>query len=517
MSLNLAFLLDEGARRYPDQVALIIEDFRMTYAQLQRASMQMAGFLRQKGVGRGDKVALLLPNVPQFTVAYFGVLRLGAVAVTLNVLSAADEVAYFLEDSDAKVLIAWHSLKEIATTGFRRVETCRDLVFVGSMDEEDATLQVLDTEPWTDLCPTTSDHTAVIIYTSGTTGRSKGVELTHFNLYSNAQYVPLWILSEFPDRMRLLGPGHMVLAALPLFHSFGQTCMQNAPLMYGGAVCYLPRWEAEKALETIQRHRITVFAGVPTMYTSLLTSASLDRFDLSSLVLTMSGGAPLPWPVFEQVRNRLGLTVLQGYGLTETSPIVCFSRYDQPIVPHSSGRAIWGVEVRTIDEEGKFLDADQEGEIVVRGHNIMKGYYKRPQATAETIVDGWLRTGDIGKVDHAGNVFILDRKKEMILRGGFNVYPAEVERVIFAHPDVVEVAVVGVPDEYLGEEVEAVIVLRPGARTSSDDITDYAKRHLAAYKYPRVIEFREELPKGPTGKIAKKQIAAEVAAKKKQA
>jgi len=509
MSLNLAFVLDEGARTYPDHVALIIDDFRITYGQLQRASMRMAALLREKGVQPGDKVALLLPNVPQFTIAYFGVLRMGAVAVTLNVLSVADEVAYYLEDSDAKILIAWHGFAEAASGGFHRVDTCRELLMVGSGDEDDLTAKVLATEPWPDLWPTTPDQTAVIIYTSGTTGRSKGVELTHFNLYSNAQYMPLWVLSDFPNKMELMGPGHTVLAALPLFHSFGQTAMQNSALMYGAAICYLPRWDAETALGLIQRHKITAFAGVPTMFMSWLNLEKAGTYDLSGLRVTMSGGAPLPWAVFEQVRAKFGIQILQGYGLTETSPVVCFSQCNRPVIPDSSGRAIWGVQVKAIDDQGRFVEPGQEGEIVVRGHNVMKGYYKRPQATAETIVDGWLRTGDIGRIDADGNVFIVDRKKEMILRGGFNVYPAEVERVVFAHPDVQEVAVISVPDEYLGEEVKAVVVLRPGARTSEQDIIDYCKKHLAAYKYPRIVEFRDQLPKGPTGKVDKKRLVAE--------
>jgi long-chain acyl-CoA synthetase len=515
MSLNLAFILDEGARTYPDRAALVIEDSRMSYAQLQRASMQMAALLRSKGIQPGDKVALLLPNVPQFTTAYFGALRLGAVAVTLNVLSVADEVAYCLEDSDSKILIAWHGFAEAAAGGFQRVNSCRELLMVGSGDEDDLTGRVLAAEPWADICPTVPDHTAVIIYTSGTTGRAKGVELTHFNLYSNAQYMPLWLLGDFPDRPQLMGPGQVALAALPLFHSFGQTVIQNAALMYGATVCYLPRWDAQTAMEAIERYKVTAFAGVPTMYTSWLTMEGANHYDLSSLQVIMSGGAPLPWPVFEQFKARFGMSILQGYGLTETSPVVCFSQLNRPIVPHSSGRPIWGVQVGVIDEQGRFTERDQEGEIVVRGHNVMKGYYKRPQATAEAVVDGWLRTGDIGKIDADGNVFIIDRKKEMILRGGFNVYPAEVERVVFAHPDVQEVAVIGVPDDYLGEEVMAIVALRAGARTTEQEIIDYCKEHLAAYKYPRIVEFRDQLPKGPTGKVAKKQLVAEAMARKR--
>jgi long-chain acyl-CoA synthetase len=511
MSLNLAFILDENGRAVPDQVALIIDEFRITYDQLQRGSMRMAAFLKARGIGPGDKVAVLLPNVPQFTMAYFGILRLGAVAVTLNVLSAGDEVAYYLDDSDSKILIAWQDFAEAATTGFERVDHCRELFLVGSGDAEDLTNQVLATEPWPDLQPTMPDDTAVIIYTSGTTGRSKGVELTHFNLYSNAQYVPLWLLSDYPTKMQLLGPGHVTMAALPLFHSFGQTCIQNAALMYGAAICYLPRWDPEAAMDVIQRNNVTGFAGVPTMYMSWLAMDSATTYDLSRLQVCMSGGAPLPWAVHEQVKARFGLTVLQGYGLTESSPIACFSQMSRPVVPHSSGRPVWGVEMDVIDEQGQFVERGQEGEIVIRGHNVMKGYYKRPDATAETIVDGWLRTGDIGRIDAEDNVFVIDRKKEMLLRGGFNVYPAEVERVIFEHPDVQEVAVIGVPDDYLGEEVKAVVVLRPRCQTTQEDIVDHCKAHMAAYKYPRIVEFREELPKGPTGKVLKKQLAAEAA------
>ena len=511
MGLNLAFILDESGEAFPDQTAMIVGDLRITHRQLQQASMQMSALLQARGIQPGDKVALLLPNVPQFTIAYFGILRLGAVAVTLNVLSAGDEVAYYLDDSDAKLLIAWHDFAEAARAGFEQADSCRELLMVGAGDADDLTHQVLAAEPWADLHTTMPDDTGVIIYTSGTTGRSKGVELTHFNLYSNAQYLPMWILSDYPERIELLGPGNVTMGALPLFHSFGQTCMQNAALIYGGAICYLPRWDPKEAMEIIQREKVTAFAGVPTMYMSWLAMEDAERYDLSSIRVCISGGAPLPWAIFEQVKAKLGLTIFQGYGLTETSPVACFSQMSRPIVPHSSGRPIWGVQMRVIDEAGQFLEPGQEGEIVIRGHNIMKGYYKRPEATAETIVDGWLRTGDIGKMDADDNVFVVDRKKEMLLRAGFNVYPAEVERVIFEHPDVQETAVVGVPDEYLGEEVKAIVVLRPGARTTDQDIVDHCKKHLAAYKYPRIIEFRDELPKGPTGKVLKKQLSAEAA------
>lgn len=509
MSLNLAFILDESGKTFPDQVALILNDSRMTHGQLQAASMQVAALLRAKGIRPGDHVAILLPNVPEFTICYYGILRLGAVAVTLNVLSAADEVAYYLDDSDARILIAWHEFAEAATSGFERADRCAELLMVGTGDADDLTSRIASIEPWEDLYPTKPDDTAVIIYTSGTTGRSKGVELTHFNLYSNAQFLPMWLYSDYPDKIKLLGPGHVGMAALPLFHSFGQTCIQNSSLMHGGAICYVPRWDAKEVIKTIQRHNVTMFAGVPTMYMSWLALEDAGCQDLSNLSLAMSGGAPLPWAVFEQVKDRFGLTILQGYGLTETSPAACFSRMFHPIVPNSSGQPIWGVEMRAIDENGRFLGADEEGEIVVRGHCVMKGYYKQPEATAETIVDGWLRTGDIGKVDADGYVFILDRKKEMLLRAGFNVYPAEVERVIFDHPDVQEAAVVGVPDEYLGEEVKAIVVLRPGAKAIDQDIIEHCKKHLAAYKYPRIVEFRNELPKGPTGKVLRKELAAE--------
>lgn len=509
MSLNFAFVTDESGRSFPDQVALMLDDFRITHEQLRGASMRMAALLRSKGIGPGDKVAILLPNVPQFTIAYYGILRLGAIAVTLNVLSAGDEVAYFLEDSDAKILIAWHDFAEAATAGFDQADRCGELLTVGTGDADDLTNQVLSTERWESIHPTMPDDTAVIIYTSGTTGRSKGVELTHFNLYSNAQFLPLWVYSDYPEKMKLLGPGHVAMAALPLFHSFGQTCIQNSALMYGGAICYLPRWDPKVAIETIQRNKVTTFAGVPTMYMSWLAMEDEGDCDLSNLELTVSGGAPLPWAVFEKVKARFGLTILQGYGLTETSPVACFNRMQIPVRAHSSGKPIWGVEMRTIDEQGRFLGPDEEGEIVVRGHCVMKGYYKRPDATAETIVDGWLRTGDIGKIDADDYVYILDRKKEMLLRAGFNVYPAEVERVIFEHPDVQEVAVVGVKDEYLGEEVKAYVVLRPGSPTTDQDIIEHSKKHLAAYKYPRFVEFRDELPKGPTGKILRKQLTAE--------
>jgi long-chain acyl-CoA synthetase len=510
MSLNLASIVRSSARSHPDRTAVIIGERRITYQQLDAAARRFAGALYGLGIRPGKHVALMLPNVPQFVIAYFGAHYAGCPVIPLNVLLTANEVAYHLRDSDAVALVAWEGMLEAAKPGFERVEHCHHLV-VAKADPTDTTTGpgtsnmsalIASASPVEDLPPTQPDDTAVILYTSGTTGQPKGAELTHFNLFYNALYSRTRLLAMSTDCVALV--------TLPLFHSFGQTVLQNAVLGAGGTLVLLPRFTPDDALGLMQAHRVTLFAGVPTMYFALLHHPEAGRYDVGSLERCVSGGSAMPVEVMKAFDERYGVNILEGYGLSETSPVASFNQLDRPKKPGSIGLPIEDVEFRLVDDEGRVVtEPGVAGEIWIYGPNVMKGYYNKPEANASSIERGWFKTGDVATRDADGFYFIVDRKKDMIIRGGFNVYPREVEEVLYAHPAVAEAAVVGVPHERHGEEIKAVIALKPGHQASADDIVEHCKQSLAAYKYPRIVELRDALPKGPTGKILKRVLRDE--------
>jgi len=357
---------------------------------------------------------------------------------------------------------------------------------------------VAEHEPRDGVAERDGSDTAVILYTSGTTGKPKGAELTHDNLRKNA---------EAARGLFDLGAEAVTLGALPLFHSFGQTCALNATLSSGGCLTLIPRFDPGTALEIIQRDKVTVFEGVPTMYGAMLNHADRKSFDTSSLEVCASGGAAMPAEIMRGFEEAFGCKVLEGYGLSETSPVASFNHPDRERKPGSIGTPIEGVEMKVVDEDRNDLPAGEVGEILIRGHNVMKGYWNRAEATAEAIdSDGWFSTGDMAKVDDDGYFFIVDRKKDLIIRGGYNVYPREIEEVLYEHPAILEAAVIGVPHDELGEEVGAAVVLKDGESLEADEVKTYVKEQVAAYKYPRVVWFVDELPKGPTGKILKREI-----------
>ena len=507
MSLNLATLLRESAKRNPQKPAIHVGDTTLPYGMLDELARRFAGALRGLGVKPGQHVALLLPNVPQFTLTYFGAHYAACPVVPLNVLLTADEIAYHLTDSEAVVLVAWEGFLDAAKAGFDRVDACKHLVVVRA-DRTDVSapdgahnLVALlgGATPVDDVPATSPDDTAVILYTSGTTGKPKGAELTHCNLFYNAQW-----LGQEPMPVKL--SESVVICVLPLFHSFGQTVMQNATIYAGGTLVLLPRFEPLACAQLIARHKVNVFAGVPTMYFALLHHPEVTPAHLATLGQCLSGGAAMPVEVMKAFDARFGTDILEGYGLSETSPVASFNPRGGK-KPGSIGRPIWGVEFRLIDGDGAVVtELGKPGEICIKGHNVMKGYYQRPEATAEAIVDGWFRSGDVGVVDADGYYTIVDRKKDMIIRGGFNVYPREIEEVLYAHPAVGEAAVIGVPHDSHGEEVKAVVAWKPGHSATADELVAYCKERLAAYKYPRIIEIRDALPKGPTGKILKREL-----------
>ncbi len=497
MKLNLGTILQATASEKPDKTAIIFDDRRISYAELDRAARGVAAGLRARGIEAGDKVALLVPNVPEFTIAYFGILYAGAAVVPINVLAAAPEVAYFLEDSNARLLVVHPLFEEPGRAGAR--ERGVPIVVAGGGGGADSLEALAETAPVDVLQPTAPDDTAVILYTSGTTGKPKGAELTHSNLLLNcAVVVPRLV----PDA----GDDHVALAVLPLFHSFGQTCVQNATIALGGTVTLISRFEPGKVFEVIARDAVTFFAGVPTMYFALLHYEGEGRHDFETVRYAFTGGAPMPVEVMNAFESQFDVKIQEGFGLSETSPVASFGRLDRPRKPGSIGYPVWGVELRIMDDDDNPLPDGERGEICIRGHNIMKGYLGRPDATKETLRNGWFHSGDIGLRDEDGCYWIVDRKKDMILRGGFNVYPREVEEVLYAHEAIVEAAVIGIPHESHGEEVKAVVALARDKQASSDEIIAFCKERLAAYKYPRIVEFLESLPKGPTGKILKREL-----------
>ena len=490
--MNLAALLTESAARDPSRVALKLDEAEVTYGQLDAATALMAGLLAEHGISAGDRVGIMLPNVPYFAVCYYGVLRAGAVVVPMNVLLKRREVAFYLRDPGAKLLLAWQGFAEDAQTGAQDAGVECLLVTPGEFEQTLAA-----TRPRPGTAEADDSDTAVILYTSGTTGTPKGAELTHANLTRNCE-IALGLFG--------LGSEAVVLGALPLFHSFGQTCGLNATIAGGGLLTLIPRFDPRKALEIIERDRVSVFQGVPTMYNAMLNDPEASSFDTSTLVVCASGGAAMPVELMRGFEEKFGCKVLEGYGLSETSPIASFNHPDRERKAGSIGTPIDGVEMKLVDDEDHDLPAGDVGEIVIRGHNVMKGYWDRPDATADAIRDGWFHTGDMARIDDDGYFFIVDRKKDMIIRGGYNVYPREIEEVLYEHPAVREVAVVGVPHDELGEEIGAAVALKQGAEATPDQLREHVKAQVAAYKYPRHVWLVDELPKGPTGKILKREI-----------
>ncbi len=494
MAGSLARNIIDAAERHGDRPAVRLDDFAMTWEQLAGASAHLAGLVAQEGVEPGDRVGLMLPNVPQFPLAYYGILRAGGVVVPMNVLLKEREVAYYLEDSGAKLIFAWEGMMDAARKGAEKAGAT-----VVPVDFEGFVQRLGATEPRTEISDRGGSDTAVLLYTSGTTGSPKGAELTHDNLRVNA---------ETSRSLYDGGPDDVMLGALPLFHAFGQTCAMNVAVLSGACLSLIPRFDPVKALEICERDRVTIFLGVPTMYGALLHTAGRERYDTSSLRICVSGGSALPVELLHGFEEAFGCAVLEGYGLSETSPVASFNHLDRERKPGSIGTPIAGVEMKLVDEDGNDVADGEVGEIVIRGPNVMKGYWNRPDATAEAIVDGWFHSGDLAREDEDGYFFIVDRKKELIVRGGYNVYPREVEEVLYEHPAVREAVVIGVPDESMGEEVGAAIALKEGEDASEEEIRAFVREQVAGYKYPRRIWFVDELPKGPTGKILKREIHA---------
>ena len=478
-TLNLASIISHHARLTPDNEAVVWDQVRLSYGELDRLSNRVANALNELGIGYGDNVALSCPNIPFFPIVYYGIMKAGAAVVPLSVLFKPREIAYHLADSDAKAIFVFEGTDELPMAdmvkeAFDKVPSCEHLIVMTKdlfgesplPGHQTLTQATFDKPETFEIYPTRPDDTCAILYTSGTTGQPKGAELTHLNLMSNV--TTTWQthqpMLDFTD-----GEQKTCLITLPLFHTTGQTVQMNTNMYGGSRVVLLPSFEPKAVLDTMVAERVNFWVGVPTMYWGLLKYVDETGYDISHIADSMkvctSGGAPMPVEVMRRFQEMFNVRVLEGYGLSETSPLATFNHIERPSKPGTVGQPIFGVDVRCFDDDDGEVPPGIRGEVVIRGTNVMKGYYKRPEATAEAFRNGWFHTGDIGVMDDEGYLSIVDRKKDMILRGGYNIYPRELEEVIITHPSVSLCAVIGVPCERMGEEVKAFVVLKQDART----------------------------------------------------
>ncbi len=511
--LNLAVILEDSARRFPNKDAFIFMDTHLTYQQVNAAANQVANGLLQSGIKQGDKVALSCLNLPYFPIVYYGILKAGAIVVPLSVLLKKDEIAFHLTDSDAKAYFCFVGTEQLPMgqmgyAGFQEVDACEQFFMITAKPTDSSPIEGTKTlgqlmanqSPKLETTATGAEDTAVIIYTSGTTGKPKGAELTHSNLLLNAN-LSRDLLGQENDDVSLI--------VLPLFHIFAMTVLLNAGVYDGITAVLLPRFDAEAVFALMQKHNVTVFAGVPTMYWGLLNYKE-EKFDYKKIAeklrICVSGGASLPVQVLKDFEARFDVPIIEGYGMSEGSPVVTFNHISVGRKPGSIGTPVWGVEVKIVDENDEEVPVGEKGELLYRGHNVMKGYYKKPEANAKTLRGGWMHSGDVAVKDEDGYFYIVDRTKDMVIRGGLNVYPREVEEVMMKHEAVSLVAVIGVPDDEHGEEIKAYVVLKDGGKVGEEELMAWTKEHIAAYKYPRIIEFIDALPMSATGKILKKEL-----------
>lgn len=514
--MNLSLALEQVAQQHPNKEAYIFNNSTQTYKELNESIDNFARNLASLGIGQGDHIGILLGNCPQFIVGLYGALRVGATVIPINPTYTADEISYILKNGDVKAVVILDKMVPL----FEHVDAMLPLVnhyFVVETSEnqcQSATLenklksfsslmeQATNTVRFPEL---NEDDTAIILYTSGTTGKPKGAMLTHKNVYSNAK-----------DSMEFLNMGvkDTVIATLPMFHVFCLTVALNGPLISGSTVLIVPQFSPNEIFQLTKEYKATVFAGVPTMYNFLYQLPEGNPEDLQSLNLCISGGASMPVALLENFEKKFNVRVSEGYGLSEASPVTCFNPLDRPRKAGSIGTNIVNVENKVVDPEGKEVAVGEVGELVVKGPNVMKGYYKLPEETAAALKGGWLHTGDLAKQDEDGYFYIVDRKKDMIIVGGYNVYPREVEEVLYNHPEVVEAAVVGVPDPNYGEAVRAFVVIKNDSPLTESLLHEYCQEHLAKYKVPNAIDFLDELPKNTTGKILRRALRDQLASSK---
>jgi long-chain acyl-CoA synthetase len=505
-TLSLASVLAEAARRHPDRTAVVDGDLRVSYAELWRDARRYAAGLHELGIRPGDTVALLIGNTVDFPRVYYGALAAGAVVVPVHLLLTASEAGYVLRDSGADLLVCHTVQLDMGVAA--AAEAGVPVVSVGAAPSghpdapqslEEVSGQVAPVSTFATRRP---EDTAVVFYTSGTTGEPKGALLSHLNLVMNAT-VNVFDAND-------ARPGDVVLGCLPLFHTFGQTVAMNGTFRIGGTLVLLARFSGEAAIDLMVREGVTVFHGVPTMYVGLVEAAA-GRTELPRLRLCISGGASLPLAVLEKFNAAFSTTVFEGYGLSETSPTATTNQPHFGVRAGTIGHPVWGVEVEIaraeVAERIELLPPGELGEIVIRGHNVFTGYLGRPEATAQAVIDGWFRSGDLGTKDDDGFITIVDRKKDIIIRGGFNVYPRQVEEVLARHDAVAQVAVIGLPDPVRGEEICAVVVPETSVATPTEaELVDWCRQRLARHTYPRMVRFVDEMPLGPSHKVLKREL-----------
>jgi len=488
--VNVAAALWDNALAHPDRIAVRANGKQLTYEDIRSRSAAFGGAVIDAGIGKGDRVLLIAPSVPEFIVAYYGLHLVGATVIAMNTMSTKAEISYVLQDSGASLVVAWHESLDGASRAAAELDlACWPLDEDAKVDRGTPVASPVDGDP---------HDTAVILYTSGTTGRPKGAELMASNLIGCTE--------AFLDVLELT-PEDRFGTGLPLFHVYGQAVVMNTVMRAGASLSLLHPFTPNAVLEMARDDKLTALAGVPTMWNAMLhASGDFVASDFSTLRLATSSGASLPGEVIRAFTERFGCAILEGYGLTETSGATTFNGLHRERKVGAVGIALPGAVVEVRHGDGHVVPAGDVGEVFIKGPSVMKGYWGRPDATAETLRDGWLRTGDLGTMDEDGDIRIVDRVKDLIIRGGYNVYPSEVEEVLYEHPDIIEVAVVGVPDDHYGEEVAAVIALSPGSDLDAEMLRAWAKEQLSAYKVPRLFRFVDELPKGATGKILKRAI-----------
>ncbi|WP_018933194.1 long-chain-fatty-acid--CoA ligase [Gracilibacillus lacisalsi] len=528
---NLAQFLIDTAEKHPQHTALFFYGKKITYEQLLKETYQFSNVLKDLGVEKGDRVAIMLPNCPQSVIAYYGALMIGAIVVQTNPLYVERELEHQLNDSEATVLIALDHLFKRVKNVLPKVEV-RHTIFTSfkdylpfpknilypikakkdglsmevSYDQQTHSfkklLSIASTNP-INVKIDAEEDLALLQYTGGTTGVSKGVMLTHYNLVSNTLQTKAWVYRSEEKKERYL-------ATLPFFHVFGMTTLMNLSIRLGGTLLLLPKFDVDMTLKLINKQKPTTFPGAPTMYMSLINHPKIKNFDLSSINVCISGAAPLPGEVQETFERITGGKLIEGYGLTEASPVTHANNIWERRKLGSIGIPFPDTIAKVVDPEtGEEVENGEVGELIVQGPQVMKGYWKRPEETSKTLKNGWLYTGDMAKMDDDGFFYIVDRKKDLIIAGGFNIYPREVEEVLFEHPAIIDAAAVGVPDEYRGETVKAYIVLKKGATTDEKELETFCRERLAAYKIPRIYEFRESLPKSLIGKTLRRLLVEE--------
>jgi long-chain acyl-CoA synthetase len=501
-SFNLFQEFKKSAKKYEDKTSLIFGTHAVTYKRLLDAAERLAGSLSKLGISRGDRCALMLPNLPQFVICYYALLKLGSWIVPVNTLFKEEEIRYLLEDSEAKGIIALSKDVNLIQKAICGLDSCKIQIYLGDnipTDVHDLTHLIASSPPMSDDIKINADDPAVVLYTTGTTGRPKGAVLSHGNVMAQIDSIRNAVVLESKD---------VVSSAVPLFHSFGHTVAMHVPLITGCTVVLYPKFDAQEVAQSLKENQVTVFIGLPTMFRSL-SYLNVNKEDFSALRYCISSGAPLLQKVRNKFEEKFGKPILAGYGLTEAGPLVTIQRWEHQRKPDSLGFPVFEVQVKIVDNLNNEVQFNEVGEVLVQGPNVMQGYLNRPAATREVLKDGWLHTGDVGKLDEDGLLYIVDRKKDLILKGGFNVYPREVESVLTAHPKVKECAVIGIEDEIQGEEVKALVVPKQGVSLKKEELSQYCRERLAVFKCPKYIEFVNALPRGTMGKILKRKLREE--------